>query len=98
MVTTKYLMDNYNFQTLLWDSAAALAWTVRVMLALVAHVAAVINNLAVIATPFVWPAAKALALTAVLVGAMIVTIANPFAVVCVLGLAAFAYATYPSIK
>lgn len=28
-MTTRYLVDNYNFQTILWDSASFLAWAAR---------------------------------------------------------------------
>lgn len=105
MVTTKYLVDNYNLQTLIWDGTALAVWTVRTTLrtawlsfqmALLALAYAIIvaGEFAVAALPYARVAVKALALTAVLVGAFVVTVTNPFAVVCALGLAAFTYATW----
>lgn len=30
-MTTKYITDNYNFQTVLWDSASFLAWAIKLV-------------------------------------------------------------------
>lgn len=104
MVNTKYLVDNYNLQTLIWDGSYLAVWTVRTTLrtawlsfqmALLALVYAVIVTGELAALPYTWVAVKALALTAVLVGAFVVTVTSPLVTVCGLGLVAFVYATWP---